>query len=142
MLRLNRRLAPLMFVALLGTAGCDLTTAPVVFQDFQWLMVENANDVIEGIDAAAFGGDVALLGQLRTPTRCFKLSAHFDHNGSSLAVHIAAEPTNAPTCDSAPGGYQYTAAIRGLDAGDYTLRVTHSVPGSPDKEYTKSISVN
>lgn len=67
MQRLNRAFAPSTVLVLLMMSGCGLSTAPVAFQDFQWLAVENANDVVEGMDAAAFGGDVAVLGQLEDP---------------------------------------------------------------------------
>lgn len=141
MQRLNRAFAPSTVLVLLMMSGCGLSTAPVAFQDFQWLAVENANDVVEGMDAAAFGGDVAVLGQLKTPTLCFKLSGSFDRNGSSLTVRVAAQPSNAATCSNTPGGYQYTAAIRGLDRGDYSLRVVHSIVGGAANEYSKPIAV-
>jgi hypothetical protein len=124
-----------------AVAACELTTEPVVFQDFQWLAVGNANSVTDGIDAAALAGDIALLGQMRTPTLCFKLTADFTRDEPTLTVRVKAEQSNSPNCSTAPGGYQYTAAIRGLSSGDYTVRVIHSIAGSADKEYTKSVRV-
>ena len=132
---------PWLAAAVIAASGCDLATEPVALQDFQWIAVENANDVTEGFDAAAFGGDVALLGQIKTPTLCFKLSADFDRSGSTLTVRVTAQQSNSPNCGSAPGGYQYTAAIRGLSDGNYTLHAIHSVPGSSDKEYTETVTV-
>ena len=64
-----------------------------------------------------------------------------DVNGATVNVRINAERCDSPNCGSTPGGYQYTAAIRGLNDGDYTVRVIHSVPGSGDKEFTKAVSV-
>lgn len=139
--RLQRALAPWTALACLVTSSCGLSTEPVVFQDFQWLAVENATEVTEGMDAAAFAGDVALLGQLRTPTVCFRLSGNFTRDGSALTVRVSAQASNSATCGNTPGGYQYTAAIRGLDRGDYTLRVIHSVAGLGDKKYSKPIAI-
>ncbi len=137
----SRRLAVGLTLVLLSNSGCDLTTEPVAFQDFQWLAIENPNEVVEGIDAAALGGDIALLGQLKTPSLCFRLTADFERDGSVLTVRVTAQQSTSPNCSSTPGGYQYTAAIRGLDDGDYTLQVIHLVPGSSGKAYTKSVSV-
>jgi hypothetical protein len=141
MQRLSRGLWPLIAGVLLASSGCSLSTEPVVLQDFQWLAIENANDVVEGIDAAALGSDVALLGQMKTPTLCFRLNASFDRNGSMLTVRVTAEQSTSSTCVQTPGGYQYTAAIRGLEKGDYTLQVIHSVPGAGAQNYTKPISI-
>jgi hypothetical protein len=128
-------------VALLALSGCGLSTEPVQLQDFQWLAIDNPNNVIDGMDAAAFQGDVAILGQIKTPTLCFKLTNALDVVGSTVTVRIMAEARDLPNCGNQPGGYQYTAAIRGLNDGDYTVRVIHAVPGSADKEFTKSVSV-
>jgi hypothetical protein len=140
MQRLSRGL-PWIAAALLAVSGCGLSTEPVAFQDFQWLAIENANDVTEGMDAAALGGDIALLGQMKTPTLCFRLNADFDRNASTLTVHVTAQQSSSPNCGATPGGYQYTAAIRGLERGDYTVQVIHTVQGGTDKSFSKSISV-
>jgi hypothetical protein len=140
MQRLSRGL-PWIAAALLAVSGCGLSTEPVAFQDFQWLAIENANDVTEGMDAAALGGDIALLGQMKTPTLCFRLNADFDRNASTLTVHVTAQQSSSPNCGTTPGGYQYTAAIRGLERGDYTVQVIHTVQGGTDKSFSKSISV-
>jgi len=134
------RVAFAVAAALAGSA-CDVSTAPAYLQDFQWIAVERPSDVVEGMDVAAFQGDLALLGQIKTPTLCFRLVGNIAVNAPTVTVRITAEQANAPNCGNTAGGYQYTAAIRGLDGGDYTVRVIHSVPGSPDKEYSKSVSV-
>ena len=141
MKRLTRGLAPWIGAVLLASSGCSLSTEPVAFQDFQWLAIENSNDVTEGMDAAALGGDIALLGQLKTPTLCFRLNADFDRSASTLTVHVTAQQSTSPNCGTTPGGYRYTAAIRGLEKGDYTLQVIHTVQGSTDKSFSKTISV-
>jgi hypothetical protein len=141
MQRLSRGLAPWIAAALLASSGCGLSTEPVALQDFQWLAIENANDVVEGMDAAALGGDVALLGQLKTPTLCFRLNADFDRTATTVTVHVTAQQSTSTTCASTPGGYQYTAAIRGLEKGDYTLQVIHSVPGTADKAFSKTLNI-
>jgi hypothetical protein len=141
-MRLFRRgLASWIMAGVVVAAGCKLSTEAVALQNFEWQAIERANDVTEGMDAAELGGDVAVLGQLKTPTLCFSLKATFEQSRSTLTLRIAAQQTSSSTCSTTPGGYQYTAAIRGLAAGDYTVRAIHSVPGSADKEYTKAIKV-
>lgn len=138
---MTRRLAPLFALALSTTIfGCGLSTEPVVFQDFQWIALDNASAVMEGMDAAAFAGDVALLGQMKTPSLCFKLLGKLDRGDKTLTVRVTAEPNNSPNCGNAAGGYQYTAAIRGLERGQYTLNVIHVVSGA-EKQFTKTLII-
>lgn len=138
---MRRRILALTAVAIATLAGCDFVTDANPLQDFQWLAVDDSSAVQEGIDAVAFNGDIDLIGQLRTPSLCYSLNADFNRNGSNISVHVAATSTQSTTCSHTPGGFQYTALIRGLGSGDYTLRVTHSVAAGAETTYTKSLSI-
>ena len=137
----SRMLLPVALAALVASAGCHLVTEPSRLQDFQWIAVENPSEVQEGIDAVAFAGDIDLLGQMKKPTLCFKLEADFDRNGSTLTVHVNARSSQSANCDQQAGGYRYTALLRGLGSGKYTLHVVHSVPGVADREFSKDLEI-
>lgn len=130
---------PWMMLAL-GTA-CAGVSDRNPLQDFQWIAVDNPNDIHEGIDAAAFSGDIDLLGQIRTPTLCYNLNADFDRSGSDLTVHVTAKSTNSSNCNKTPGGFQYTALLRGLGSGSYTLHVIHTVAGGTETSYSKTLEI-
>jgi hypothetical protein len=122
--------------------GCRILTEPSTLQDFQWIAVEQASQVTEGIDAAAFGDDIDLLGQLKTPTLCYKLNADFSQSGNDLTIHVDANPSDSPNCQKTPGGYRYTAALRGLGDGAYTIHVVHSVAGAGQTTFTDTATIH
>jgi len=130
-----------MFLALGAAAGCSSITDAHPLQDFKWIAVDNPDDVHEGIDAAVFSGDIDLLGQIRTPSLCFNLTADYDRSGSDLTVHVTAKSTNSSNCTKTPGGFQYTALLRGLGRGSYTLHVIHTVSGGAETSYSKALEI-
>ena len=126
--------------ALIAASACHTLTEPNALQDFQWMAVDNAAEITEGIDAAVFFGDISMLGQLKTPTLCFKPVADFTRDGSALTVRVTAQPTSGSTCPSTPGGFRYTALLRGLGSGSFTLHVIHAVNGT-EAEYTENLEI-
>lgn len=127
--------------ALLVAMACNSITEPASLENFEWVAVDDPAQIQEGIDAAAFAGDIDLIGQLKTPTLCYTLASDFARNGSTLTMHVTARSTNSPNCTPTPGGYQYTAVLRRLGSGNYTLRVIHTVPGFAENEYTKALTI-
>jgi len=138
---LTRGTLPWMMLALGTAAACGSVTEARPLQDFQWIAVDNPNDVHEGIDAAVFAGDIDLLGQISTPTLCFNLAADYGRSGSDLTVHVTAKSTNSSNCTKTPGGFQYTALLRGLGRGSYTLHVIHTVSGGAETSYSKALEI-
>lgn len=121
--------------------GCGSFTDPrPIVDEFAWEAVENPNNVQEGVDAAAFLGDISFLGQFRTPTLCFSLKQNIEKSGSTVTLRIDATSSGSTTCAQTPGGFRYTGVIRNLESGTYTLRVIHAVTGMPPQEYTKTVS--
>jgi hypothetical protein len=127
-------------LVLLAVAGCGVTE-PNPLEDFRWIAVENADEVTEGIDAAPFFGDINVLGQFKTPTLCFNVDSDFERNGSTLTIRVTARPSNATNCQRTPGGYRYTAVLRRLGSGTYTLRVVHAVSGAAEREFTETVEL-
>jgi hypothetical protein len=132
----------LSIAALIAVSGCKSLTDPKTRLDsFQWQAVDNPESVTDGMDAVGFAGDVDIIGQLKTPTLCFNLEADYSRSGATLQLHVSAKPSNSATCNQNPGGYQYTAAIRAVGAGTYTMRVVHSLPGTADKTFEKEVVI-
>lgn len=129
-------------IASIAMAGCHILTEPSSLQDFQWIAIEDPAQVTDGIDAAAFATDIDLLGQMKTPTLCYKLSADFSRAGSDLTLHIDAKPSDAQNCQKTPGGYNYTAALRGLGSGFYTLHVIHTVDGAGPMTFSDTATIH
>lgn len=127
---------------LLATVGCDLNTGPSPSNEFAWSVVENPAEARDAMDAAAFAGDVNILGQLTTPTLCYNLSSNFIRNGASLTLRVTAISSNAPNCDQSAGGLRYTAVFRNAGRGEHPLLVVHSVPGFPIREYTDTLTID
>jgi hypothetical protein len=140
MVKTFRALSALAVIGLVA-GGCDLVTEPTPLEEFQWVAVENPDEVAEGVDVASFFGDVSLLGQLKTPTLCYKLESSFDKSGSALTMRVDAKSNDSPNCAQSAGGFRYTAVLRHLGTGSYTLRVIHSVTGASPKEYVTAVSI-
>lgn len=126
--------------ALLVVAGCAGITNPARLEVFEWGEVEDPTQIDEGIDPAVGFGELFILGQVATPTRCYRLNATFDEDGSELTMRVRGEVSN-PNCDEADGGYRYTATIRNLEVGVYDLRVIHEVVGGDTKSFTDSVEI-
>ncbi|HET6679609.1 MAG TPA: hypothetical protein VFG84_00285 [Gemmatimonadaceae bacterium] len=129
-------------LALLAVVGCDLSTGPSPSNEFAWSVVENAAEARDAMDAAAFAGDVNILGQLTTPTLCYNLASNFIRNGASLTLRVTANSSSATNCDQSAGGLRYTAVFRNAGRGEHPLLVVHSVPGFPDREYTDTLTID
>lgn len=131
----------LLMVAMLALGGCEVLTEPKPLEEFEWIGVQNQSEVQEGIDAAVFFGEINLLGQFKTPSLCFNVIPTFGQSGSTLTLRVDAKSTNSANCAQVPGGFRYTGVIRRLGRGTYTLRIIHGVPGQPDKEYSKTVTI-
>lgn len=127
-------------VALLAVGGCSAITNPARLAVFDWGEVEDPTSVVDGIDPAVALGEVFILGQVSTPTRCYRLNAEFDESGSEIRLHVRGEMAN-PDCADDDGGYRYTATIRNLAVGLYDLRVTHEVVGGETQTFTDMVDV-
>lgn len=82
--------------------------------------------------ARAEGGDgtVVIRGVATTPTPCHKLSGTVERSGGVLQVRISATADPEVMCVASIGAIPYTATVRGLAAGTYTLRVMHAYPNT------------
>jgi hypothetical protein len=82
--------------------------------------------------AAAEGaaGGAVVRGTISTPNPCHRLAAAVERAGETVTVRITATADPETMCIASIGAIPYTATLRGLPAGSYTLRVLHLYPGT------------
>lgn len=118
--------------------GCSEITAPRLLTTFEWGEVPEPETLTEGISTAVALGDLFIVGEFPTATRCFEPTPDFDRDGDRVTLRVDATRTSAPNCAESPGGYRYTASITNLDHGTYTLRVIHA---ATDRTFTESVTI-
>lgn len=80
--------------------------------------------------AEAAAGGATVRGVMSTPNPCHRLSGAVERAGSTVTLRVSATADPDVMCIASIGSIPYTAAIRGLPAGSYTLRVVHTYPGT------------
>ncbi|MCJ7627799.1 MAG: hypothetical protein MUO50_05355 [Longimicrobiales bacterium] len=128
-------------VVFLVLSGCSDLTGPRLLTNFEWGEVEEPENIVVGVSTAVALGDLFILGQLNTSTRCYALDADFQRKGSKLTVLVRAESTNSPNCDESMGGFRYTATMINLKYDTYQLRVIHDIVGGVGTEYTRTVTI-
>jgi hypothetical protein len=126
---------------LLATASCGLTEPKPLLDEFTWEAVENTDEVQEGVDMAAFFGDVNFLGQFKTPTLCYNLGAKVDVDDSRIEIVVTAGTSNSTACAQTAGGFRYQGAVRNLKKGTYTVHIVHVITGLPNQEFTETLKM-
>jgi hypothetical protein len=136
-IRTGLTLAAVVLIA----AGCDSITGLDALASFDWGELEEDEVVDEGIDVTSVLGEIFVLGELTTPTRCYRLSADVEQDGGDVTLRVDANSTQTQNCNPDPGGYRYTAVIRNLPPATYTVRAIHAVSGGTTREFSDTISV-
>ena len=91
----------------------------------------STNDAGEGNAKAVAGtGVVSILGMIATPTPCHRLTPELQRPDGVLVLRVEARSDPDQVCVQAIGSIEYSAAIRGLPAGTYPVRVVHAIPGT------------
>jgi hypothetical protein len=121
-------------------AGC-LTEPKALIDDFTWESVENQNDITEGVSIAAFFRDISFLGQVKTPTRCYRATSRLGVDGLTLTLNIDISPSGSGTCSQQPGGLRYTGVVKNLSAGTYTVHIIQNVSGVGTTEFTETVKL-
>ncbi len=78
--------------------------------------------------AAVEGGHVAVDGAVTTPTPCYDLVGEASREGRTVTLTVEARRKEGG-CIQMIAAFGYRAAVHGLPAGSYTLRVLHAYPG-------------
>jgi hypothetical protein len=126
---------------LLAVPGCDSLTGPQLLTDFEWGEVEEPANVQERILTSVVLGELYVLGQMQTPTRCYSIGFDFSQSGSQLTLRISAKPGNSPNCDQSLGAYRYTLTVHNLEHNTYNLRVFHDITGAEGGQFTETVVI-
>jgi hypothetical protein len=84
----------------------------------------------QGATAEGAAGGAVIHGTITTPNPCHKLSGAVERSGETVTVRVSATVDPEVMCIASIGAIPYTATVRGLPAGSYTLRVLHVYPGT------------
>jgi len=141
MLNRSRVALAAMFAALLVVSGCSSLTEPQLLTDFEWGEVEDPSTVQAGIQTAVVLGELYILGQMQTPTRCYSLTKDFQRSGSRLTLRISAKNNDTPNCNVSQGGYRYTLVVHNLKFDTYDLQVHHDIAGGQSALYADTVIV-
>ena len=126
----------------LFVAGCKSITEPRLITSFDWGEVEVPEDVVPGVSTSVALGELFIVGQFNTPTRCYNLDGNFQRSGGKLTLRVNANTINSPNCDDSLGGFRYVASISNLKYQTYELTVIHDVTGgSGGGTYTEMVTV-
>ena len=80
--------------------------------------------------AEGAAGGAVVRGTMSTPTPCHRLSGTVQRTGETVTLTVSAASDPETMCIQSIGAIPYTATVRGLPAGSYTLRVLHTYPGT------------
>ena len=133
------RLAVLVALAL-PTAGC-LTDPKPLIDEFTWEMVENQNDITEGVTIAAFFRDISFLGQVKTPTLCYSATSRLTVSGNNITLNIDITSSGSGTCSQQAGGVRYTGVVRNLASGVYNVKIIQAVSGVGTTEFNETVTL-
>lgn len=80
--------------------------------------------------AQGSAGGAVVRGTASTPTPCHRLTGAVQRAGETVTLTVSAAADPDAMCIQSIGSIPYTATVRGLPAGSYTLRVLHTYPGT------------
>lgn len=98
--------------------------------DFQQGQGSSSTGGAQTATATGESGQVAVRGSMETPNPCFKLSGDLQRSGQTLTVTVTGRADPEAMCIQSIGSVPYTATIRGVAPGTYTVRVTHTYAGT------------
>lgn len=124
----------------LALPGCDDLTSPETLGQFTWSELEGV-PVEESTDIVVIGRDVLVIGQLTTPSACYRLLPHLTEGGSRMTLRIEARNEQTPNCAARTGSYRYQATLNQVDRGTTELLIVHDVDNGDRTEFTHPIDI-
>lgn len=112
-----------------SSGGAPSTGAPVKLE-FQQGQGGSASGGEQGATATAGSGQIAIRGTMQTPNPCYKLSGELQQQGQTLSVRVVGQADPNVMCIQSIGSVPYTATLRDVAPGTYTVRVMHTYPGT------------
>ncbi|HEX8390773.1 MAG TPA: hypothetical protein VF665_00330 [Longimicrobium sp.] len=87
--------------------------------------------------AQGAAGSMELSGTMSTPNPCYKLTGELaGQNTRELRIRVVGRPDPDMMCIQAIGSVPYTATVRGMQPGTYSLTIVHTYPESGWDEAT------
>jgi hypothetical protein len=112
-----------------GLAACDDVTASSAAMDVQFSITRE----VRGSEATSIlpftpqvtvkPGEIDIFGNIRTPTPCWTLASTANESGQTITFVVTARPSNAEVCTQVITVRDYSAEIRNVKSGTYTVRV-------------------
>jgi len=116
-----------------GLAACDDVTGTSAAMDVQFSITRE----VRGGEATSIlpftpqvtvkPGEIDIFGNVRTPTPCWTLSSTASESGQTITFVVTARPTNAEVCTQVITVRDYSAEIRNVKSGTYTVRVLQQI---------------
>jgi len=110
--------------------GAPSSGARQVKLEFQQGQAGSSTGGQQGATATAGSGQIVIRGTMETPTPCHKLSGELQQQGRTLSVRVVAQADPDVMCIQSIGSIPYTATLRDVAPGAYTVRVIHTYPGT------------
>jgi len=127
-IKLIRTLAA-SFVLGAGAAACDDVTGTSAAMDVQFAITRE----VRGGEATTIlpftpqvtvkPGEIDIFGNVRTPTPCWTLASAANVSGQAITFTVTARPSNAEVCTQVITVRDYSAEIKNVKSGTYTVRV-------------------
>jgi hypothetical protein len=125
---------------LLALPGCNDLTSPETLGQFTWSEIEGA-PVEESSNIVAIGRDVLVIGELTTPTACYRLFPHLSEGGSRMTLRIEGRNTQTPNCAQRTGSYRYQATLNQLESSTRELVIVHDIEDGERTEFTHPLDI-
>lgn len=135
----NARRAALAIAAVLTAGGCDAVGPGETLGQFEWSELDDG-PVNEFSDFTVIGREIVLLGELNTPTPCYRLRADVAKTSSRITVRIDGTSTGSPNCGEETGSFRYSGLLRDVQGFD-ELRVIHDITGGETTEFVHDLTV-
>jgi len=130
-MRTIRRTLPFLAMAV-ALAACESTTAPADAMHVQFAVTDSVGGAeAEGIlplrpTVTVGKGQIDVFGHIRTPNPCSPLSSEVRRTDDTITFVVTAEHGASAICAQVITVREYSAAIKPVKAGSYTLRVVHA----------------
>jgi hypothetical protein len=122
-----------------GTARGPIDQLPSL--EFSAWPLQPGTDPNPPLDAAGGPGRIAVQGSVGTPYPCYDFEAFVEREASRVALDVVATRQPVP-CIAVLARFGYTAMIRDLAPGDYTVTVAHVVDGEREEVLEAAVTVH
>jgi hypothetical protein len=82
-----------------------------------------------GVSARGEAGRIVVTGRMETPDPCRRVAGTAQRSGAEVTLRMEAH-REGEMCTQVISAFAYDAAVQGLPAGTYRLRVVHAYPGT------------